>query len=140
MANRRLSRELALQALFYFDRNKEIDKADILIKSFKENFGDKIKLSDESFFTELVHGVIQSKPEIDLILQTCSKNWKISRMPGVDKTIMRIAIFELLYCSDIPPVVSINEAVEIGKKFGAQESASFINGVLDQIKISKNIK
>jgi len=139
MTNRRLSRELALQALFYFDRNKEIDKADILIKSFKENFGNKIKLSDESFFTELVHGVIQSKPEIDLILQTCSKNWKISRMPGVDKTIMRIAIFELLHCSDIPSVVSINEAVEIAKKFGTAKSASFINGVLDCIRVDQKL-
>ncbi len=139
MTNRRLSRELALQALFYFDRNKEIDKADILIKSFKENFGNKIKLSDESFFTELVHGVIQSKPEIDLILQTCSKNWKISRMPGVDKTIMRIAIFELLHCSDIPSVVSINEAVEIAKKFGTAKSSGFINGVLDCIRVDQKL-
>jgi len=139
MANRRLSRELALQALFYFDRDKEIKDSEKLVESFKKNFGDKIKLSDESFFTELVHGVIKSKPEIDLILQTCSKNWKISRMPGVDRTIMRIAIFELIHCSDIPSVVSINEAVEIAKKFGTAKSASFINGVLDCIRVAQKL-
>ncbi len=139
MANRRLSRELALQSLFYFDRDKEIKDSEKLVESFKKNFGDKIKLSDESFFTELVHGVIKSSPEIDLILQTCSKNWKISRMPGVDRVIMRIAIFELLYCSDIPSVVSINEAVEIAKKFGTAKSASFINGVLDCIRVAQKL-
>ncbi len=139
MANRRLSRELSLQALFYFDRDKEIKDSEKLVESFKKNFGDKIKLSDESFFTELVHGVIKSKPEIDLILQTCSKNWKISRMPGVDRVIMRIAIFELLHCSDIPSVVSINEAVEIAKKFGTSKSASFINGVLDCIRVAQKL-
>ncbi len=139
MANRRLSRELALQALFYFDKDKEIEDSEQLVESFKENFGENIKLSDESFFTELVHGVIKSKPEIDLILQTCSKNWKISRMPGVDRTIMRIAIFELIHCSDIPSVVSINEAVEIAKKFGTAKSASFINGVLDCIRVAQKL-
>ncbi len=139
MANRRLSRELALQSLFYFDRDKEIKDSEKLVESFKKNFGDKIKLSDESFFTKLVHGVIKSKPEIDLILQTCSKNWKISRMPGVDRVIMRIAIFELLHCSDIPSVVSINEAVEIAKKFGTAKSAGFINGVLDCIRVEQKL-
>ncbi len=139
MANRRLSRELALQSLFYFDRDEEIKDSEKLIESFKKNFGDKIKLADESFFIELVHGVIKSRSKIDLILQTCSKNWKISRMPGVDRVIMRIAIFELLHCSDIPSVVSINEAVEIAKKFGTAKSASFINGVLDCIRVAQKL-
>ncbi len=139
MANRRLSRELALQALFYFDRDKDIDGPDELIELFTINFGEKIKLSDESFFRELVHGVIESKSRIDLILQKCSKNWKISRMPGVDRIIMRIAIFELLGCPDIPSAVSINEAVEIAKKYGTSKSASFINGVLDCIRVAEKL-
>ncbi len=139
MSNRRLSRELALQALFYFDRDKEIDGSDKLIESFTKNFGEKIKLSDETFFLKLVHGVINLKSGIDLILQKCSKNWKISRMPGVDRIIMRIAIFEFLHCSDIPSVVSINEAVEIAKKYGTNKSASFINGVLDCIRVEQKL-
>jgi N utilization substance protein B len=106
---------------------------------FSVNFGEKLKLADQSFFRELVHGVIKSKPRIDIILQKCSKNWKISRMPGVDRIIMRIAIFELLGCSDIPSVVSINEAVEIAKKYGTTKSASFINGVLDCIRVEEKL-
>jgi transcription antitermination protein NusB len=143
---RRKSRELALQALFYLEKNQsDPEKTDKegkeeLLDLFCLNFEDEITVDTESFFLLLVKGVISSESELDSLLDNCSKNWKLSRMSSVDKNIMRIGAFELLKCPDIPSSVTINEAVEIGKKFGAKESASFINGVLDQIRISKNIE
>ncbi|HKK91071.1 MAG TPA: transcription antitermination factor NusB, partial [Desulfobacteraceae bacterium] len=68
-----------------------------------------------------------------------SKNWKVSRMPVVDRNILRMAVYELLYCPDIPASVSINEAVEMGKRFGSRNTGPFVNGVLDRIRISENI-
>ena len=143
MGYRRKSRELALQALFYLEKNQSAtnkeEKEDFL-DLFCLNFEDKIIEDTKSFFLLLVKGVIDCESEIDALLNNCSKNWKLSRMSTVDKNIIRIGAYELLKCPDIPSSVTINEAVEIGKKFGAKESASFINGVLDQIRISKNIE
>ena len=72
--------------------------------------------------------------EIDTLIERFSKNWKIHRMSCVDRNVMRIAVYELLYCEDIPPKVSINEAVDVGKKFGTEESGAFINGIMDSIR------
>ena len=132
MGDRRLSRELALQALFFFDVNKGDPSMDLeeFCSQREEELTDKIK----PFFLDLVTGVIDASDNINGLLNKYSKNWKISRMPVVDRNIMRIACFELLKRSDIPPSVSINEAVEIGKKFGTRDSGSFINGVLDRIR------
>ncbi len=145
MGYRRKSRELALQALFYLEANKSFEEGsesgheaikkeqEGLLDNFCSNFEDEITDDIESFFLLLVNGVLDCKPELDILLNNYSKNWKLSRMSAVDKNIMRIGAFELLKCPDIPSSVTINEAVEIGKKFGANESASFINGVLDKI-------
>jgi N utilization substance protein B len=81
-----------------------------------------------------VNGVIDEKDQIDALVERFSQNWKIHRMSCVDRNVMRIAVYELLYCDDIPPKVSINEAVDIGKKFGSQESGAFINGIMDSIR------
>ncbi len=83
---------------------------------------------------KLVTGVLEKKGEIDALVERFSQNWKISRMSCVDRNVMRIAIYEMLYCDDIPPKVSINEAVDVGKKFGTQESGAFINGIMDSIR------
>jgi len=80
-----------------------------------------------------VEGVLQHKDEIDQFIERFSNNWKISRMSRVDRNIMRIAVFEILYCDDIPFKVSINEAVDLGKRYGTEESGAFINGILDSI-------
>lgn len=138
MGYRRKSRELALQALFYLETNQPGTDEEELLDLFCLNFEDAITDDNRSFFLLLVRGVIDCKSELDSLLDNCSKNWKLSRMSAVDKNIMRIGAFELLKCPDIPSSVTINEAVEIGKKFGAKDSASFINGVLDQIRIQKN--
>jgi len=88
------------------------------------------------FFLRLVEGVREFQDEIDRLIERFSSNWKISRMSGVDRNIMRVAVYELLYCNDIPPKVSINEAIDIGKKFGTEDSGAFINGILDSIRIA----
>ena len=121
-----------MQALFYLD-NAEYN-AEVSLTLFCENFTppDDAK----PFFDKLVDGVLAHKDEIDAMISGNSKNWKLSRMPGVDRNIMRIAVFELLYCEDIPAKVSINEAIDIGKKYGTPESGSFINGILDSVYLN----
>jgi len=132
MGNRRKSRELAMQALFYMDMSR--DDSNEMLESFCDNFSPPKKML--SFFLKLVKGVVQGKGEIDSILERFSDNWKLSRMSCVDRNTMRIAVYELLYCHDIPSKVSINEAIDMGKKFGTKESGAFINGILDSIRIA----
>ncbi len=133
MGDRRQARELALQALFFFDMDKS-DQDKNLIR-FCANNEEKLTQEVKPFFLDLVNGVKENSSKIDAFLNKYSKNWRISRMPVVDRNIMRIAIVEFLKHSDIPTSVTINEAVEIGKKYGTRDSGSFINGVLDRIKL-----
>lgn len=133
MGDRRKSRELALQALFALDLNK-LDTPPQM-DDFLEQYGQDLSEPALLFFKALVDGVMENREKIDRLLNQWAKNWKISRMPAVDRNIMRIAVFEILNLSDIPPSVSINEAVEIGKKFGTRDSGPFINGVLDRIRL-----
>ena len=130
MGYRRKSRELAMQALFYMDMiQKEPDEMiDLFCKNFKPS---KQVLP---FWLSLITGVLQRKDDIDGIIEQFSSNWKVSRMAGVDRNILRIAVFELLYMEEIPSKVSINEAIDIGKKYGTEESGAFINGILDSIR------
>jgi N utilization substance protein B len=132
MGNRRKSRELAMQALFYMDMRQ--NDSDEMLERFCDNFSAPKKMLP--FFLKLVKGVIQEKGEIDSILERFSDHWKLNRMSCVDRNTMRIAIYELLYCHDIPYKVSINEAIDMGKKFGTKESGAFINGILDSIRIA----
>ena len=88
------------------------------------------------FAEKLIRGAIEKKLDIDSSIEKFAKKWKIDRMAIVDRNIMRIATYEMLFCPEIPPVVSINEAVEIAKSFGGEESSSFINGILNGIKDS----
>jgi len=132
MGDRRKSRELALQALFALDLNKSDSQSQI--DAFLEQHGDDVSEPTRHFFQLLVDGVVENQEKIDTLLDQWAKNWKISRMPAVDRNIMRIAVFEMVNLPDVPPSVSINEAVEIGKKFGTRDSGSFINGVLDRIR------
>jgi N utilization substance protein B len=131
MGNRRRSRELAMQALFQIEMNQDHSRE--AVELFCEHFG--VTKSVKPFFLQLVEGVKEFQHEIDSLVERFSKNWKISRMSRSDRNIMRIAVYELLYCDDIPPKVSINEAIDIGKKFGTEDSGAFINGILDSIRI-----
>ncbi|MBA3018913.1 MAG: transcription antitermination factor NusB [Proteobacteria bacterium] len=132
MRNRRKARELAMQVLFYMDMSHNYSEE--AVKLFCGNF--VTSKSSLSFFLELINGVIKALPEIDSVIRRFSSNWKISRMSIVDRNIMRLAVYEMLFCGDIPSKVSINEAIDIGKKFGTEESGAFINGILDSIRIS----
>jgi len=87
----------------------------------------------KDYMTRLVHGVHGNFQELDTLIQSASTNWKLERMAMVDRNILRLAAFELMQLSDIPPKVSLNEAIEIGKRFGTEDSGSFINGILDKI-------
>ena len=131
MGTRRQARELAMQALFYLDMRNSASAE--MLERFCGNFSPSKK--SRPFFLKLVNGVLESKDELDALIERFSKNWDIKRMSGVDLNVMRIAVFELLYCDDIPPKVSINEAVDVGKKFGTEESGSFINGIMDSIRL-----
>ncbi len=133
---RRQSRELALQALFFLDMNPELGCEDGLAAFWEAREEDNADSTKDAFCTELVEGTLGASEEIDALINDFSKHWKISRMPVVDRNIMRLATYELLKRDDIPPSVTINEAVEIGKKFGGRESGPFINGILDQIRLS----
>lgn len=132
MGIRRRSRELAMQALFYMDMSKNDSQE--MVELFCDNFVHSKNALP--FFLKLVNGVIHTRPQIDQIIERFSSNWKMSRMSCVDRNIIRIAVYELLFCDDIPSKVSINEAIDVGKKFGAQESGAFINGILDSIRIA----
>jgi len=107
--------------------NKNLD-------DFWFNFKESSKGQD--FFLLLTRGVIQHIFVIDKKIEQYSSNWKLDRMTCVDRNILRIAVFEIIYCPDIPYKVSINEAIDIGKNFGTKDSGSFLNGVLDSIRIS----
>jgi transcription antitermination protein NusB len=86
------------------------------------------------FFKRLAAGVLHARQDIDTVIERYSSNWKVQRMAGVDRNILRVAVFEILYCEDIPAKVAINEAIDIAKKFGASDSGAFINGILDSIR------
>ena len=137
MGDRRQSRESALQALFFLD----VNQSDTIqgMDDFCAEHEDALTPGVKPFFLELVDGVMTHKSDIDRLLDKSARNWKVSRMPAVDRNIMRIAVFEMLKRDDIPASVSINEAVEIGKKFGTRDSGSFINGVLDRIRSQENM-
>jgi N utilization substance protein B len=130
MGTRRQARELAMQALFYMDMQDNLSSQ--MLENFCENFS--LPKKARPFFLTLVNGVLNSITDIDSRIERFSKNWKIHRMSCVDRNVMRIAVYELLHCEDIPPKVSINEAVDIGKKFGTEDSGAFINGIMDSIR------
>ncbi|MGB3102810.1 MAG: transcription antitermination factor NusB, partial [Psychrobacillus psychrotolerans] len=116
---RRQARELALQALFQLD-NHEI--------SIEEAIGHVTEETDP-FLTQVVTGVVNYKEEIDATLTDKLENWSLSRLPKIERTVLRIAVFELLYNKETPAKVVINEALEISKIFGDEKSSRFVNGV-----------
>jgi len=129
MGNRHKAREFALQLLYALDLNSGERRWTVFL------FWQSIEAPDEvrQFAMKLVNGVNEHLDLIDETILRCSEHWTIDRMSGVDRNVLRMAAYELLFLDDIPPKVTINEAVEIGKKFGANDSGAFVNGVLDQI-------
>ncbi len=129
MIKRRKSRESALQYLYQW----EVVPARCPERSchFKEHF--LLNEEDDPFLDRVVQGVLAHGQEIDQLIEQYSEHWRLDRIALIDRTILRIAIFELLYCEDIPPKVTLNEAVDLGKQYGSENSGSFINGILDRI-------
>jgi len=132
MGSRRKSRELAMQALFYMDMRRQ--SSEEMLDQFHSTFVTTKKLP--SFLRQLVAGVISEGREIDDIIVRFSSNWKMNRMSCVDRNVMRIAVYEMLFREDIPIKVSINEAIDVGKTYGTGESGAFINGILDSIRLA----
>lgn len=129
MGKRRRARELAIQVLFHleFTSGDPNGVFDLICKTFES------QASAMPFSRQLVLGVCENKKELDDLIRSASKNWRLERMSRLDRCILRLAVFELSFLEDIPPKVSIDEALEIGKKFGSEDSGRFINGILDNI-------
>lgn len=126
---RRQAREVAMQVLFLYDQNPAANPE--LIRKYVEKELHFPKL--EQFSLDLVEGVRLNRISIDAILAETASNWSVSRMPPVDRNILRIAVLELRFLKEAPPQVVINEAVEICKRFSTADSAAFVNGVLDRV-------
>ena len=129
MGKRRRARELAIQVLFHLEFVTQDPAAEF--DRVCDNFG--FSTSPRPFSKQLVLGVWENRALIDRLIRQSSKNWRLERMSHVDRNILRLGVYEILYQKDIPHKVSIDEAVELGKKFGTEESGSFINGILDNI-------
>ena len=129
MSTRRRAREIALQVLYQLDLDPEDPKK--VLERHWENFRPSEQARE--FCARLVEGVLQNLGEIDRLVEANSENWTLKRMAVVDRNILRLAVFELRFCPDIPFKATLNEAVELAKKFGADDSSAFINGVLDRI-------
>lgn len=126
---RRQSREIALQILFQIEYAPQISFDEMLNLFEEEKDSAIMKYADE-----VIRGVQSNKDNIDQKIQEASRHWKIERMGGVDRNILRLAVFEIFYAQNlIEHKIAINEAIEIAKIFGSQESSSFVNGLLDQI-------
>ncbi len=127
MSGRRTAREWAVQFLFQRDFNR-----DDLVPALEEFWKDKETDEKSKEFTEdLIRGVEAHVDELDKRIQQYAEHWDIKRMGAVDRNVMRVAFYEMLYRDDIPPVVSINEAVDIAKAYSSMESGRFVNGILD---------
>jgi len=137
MRKRTLARECALQVLYQLDITN--DRPENALENFWSNRKDEeIDATLKEFSSELVKGVAENLEEIDKKIVKYATNWQLKRMAVVDRNIMRLGCFELLYREDIPPKVSINEAVELAKKFSGIESGKFVNAILDKVKLEKN--
>lgn len=134
--NRRKGRELALQALYQIaiTGDASAGAVDLFLQHFEGSPQAK------EFARRLVSGVVSQRTDLDQIIAQCTENWKMPRLAKVDLEIIRIAAYELLFCPDIPANVSLDEAIEIAKRFGSAESATFINGVLDHVARSNTSK
>lgn len=134
MANRHLSRSIVLQTLFEWDQ-KNSDKAEvevILHRNIEEFARNK---SDEPFMRRLLDGVLQKQKELDLVIEKAAPEWPIDRISPIDRNILRLGLYELLFSDrqEVPAKVAINEAIELAKQFGGENSGRFINGVLGAV-------
>ena len=155
MGKRREARERAVQFLFQHDLNPP-DNLELELATFwnsqraaaiedekgASHWGEAAELppptAEEAelrlFAEPLIRGTLEHRDEADTVIKQHAKNWELHRIAAVDRNVLRLAIYEMLHRDDIPPVVSINEAVDIAKKFSTQDSGKFVNGILDKVK------
>jgi N utilization substance protein B len=131
MGTRRLAREAAVQFLFQqeFQAQPQIEEG--LARFWRMQEASK---AAREFAEGLIRGVCEKMTELDKKIAALAKNWDLARLTAVDRNILRLAAYEMLFRDDIPPVVSINEAIELAKKFGTEDSGKFVNGILDELK------
>jgi len=128
MANRHLSRTIAMQSLFEWDFNGRQGKLDSIVKNHVKEFAGAKE--DTGFIFELADGVEKNLLAIDEIIVKHAPEWPIEQIPPVDRNVLRIGVYELIFLKQVPPKVAINEAVELCKTFGGESSGKFVNGVL----------
>lgn len=134
MHKRRKSREIALQLLYGLDAQEgELGDAVALFWASFDNASGDVSEEIRRFSNELVEGTWKNRLKIDELISGNSENWTIGRMSRVDKSILRMAVYELLFCPDVPPKVALNEAIDLGKMYGSENSGAFINGILDAL-------
>ncbi len=140
MGKRRHARELTLQFLYQYDTLKESSPNSLILEEVIELFWTTKEINPEDelkgFANNLIRGVCENTDGIDGIINRYSQHWRLSRMSKIDRNILRMAIYELVYLMNIPPPVTINEAVELAKKYGTEESGAFVNGILDRIRLA----
>lgn len=126
---RRASRETAMKLLYQIEIQKE-DKEDQINSVLEENAFDE---NDKEYIRDIVEGVFNNIDYIDKIIEKYSKGWKVNRLSKVDLSILRLSIYEISFRNDIPYTVSVNEAVELAKKYSGEDAGSFINGILGKV-------
>ncbi|MDQ8202767.1 transcription antitermination factor NusB [Pelagicoccus sp. SDUM812003] len=130
-SQRRENRVAAMQYIYAWSINRPRDLVDDL-RVFFDNL--EQERDYYSFAEELIHGVIEFSEDVDEKIMQLASNWDFGRIAKIDLAILRLAVYELLYRKDIPPVVSINEAIDLSKEFSSAESRRFVNGILDKVK------
>jgi len=133
LGERRKAREKALQCLFEFDLGKT-DLSKILERVGRS----RLKGEAKNFLKTLLKGTVENLSLIDSKISKLASKWRLERIANVDRNILRLTLYEILFLDDIPPAVSINEAVEIAKKYGTEESSKFVNGILGGLLRSRN--
>jgi len=146
MQQRRRAREYALQVLYILDlQEREVSEALDLFWSILNNpeyLGDHPPRDEgaKKFAVQLVRGTWENRARIDEMIRIYSEHWSLGRMSRVDRSILRMATYELLFCEEIPPKVSLNEAIDLGKIYGSENSGAFINGILDALYMNRLAK
>jgi len=134
MASRHLSRSIAMQSLYEWDfYGKKPEDLDEIVKKNIKEFG--VGLKDDKFIWKLIKGVVKHLSQIDKIIEKAAPEWPINQITIIDRNVLRIGLYELLYedKEEVPPKVAINEAIELAKSFGGESSGRFINGVLGTV-------
>jgi N utilization substance protein B len=130
MTRRTRGREIALQVLYLLEQNPSVDAAEV------ERFIDR-RLREprlRQFAQALVAGVRENQPKLDELISAVAENWRIDRMAAIDRNILRLGAFEMIYCPDVPTKVAITEALELAKRYSTAQSSRFVNGILDRLQ------